>query len=90
MFPLHSKMVEDLETEIMDKQLTRSPRFLEMTSEEQEAKVLFLQEKRKILQAGRKKAPKKKKVIKLPSFDFESQGHKMCFLSLPKVYQKLF
>jgi hypothetical protein len=73
-----------------DRQLTSAPLFLDCPKEEQEEWVLFLQEKRKILQAGRKKAPKKKKVIKLPSFEFTSQGHKLCYLGLPPVYQKLF
>jgi len=70
-----------------DRQLTESREFFSLTLEQQEEKVHFLREKRKNLQPRNKKTPKP---IKLPSFEFVSQQHKLCFLSLPRIYQKLF
>ncbi len=71
----------------MDRQLTDSQSFNNMTSSEQESKVLFLQEKRKNLQLKKKKEPKP---LRLPTLEFASQQHKLCYLGLPRVYQKLF
>jgi hypothetical protein len=71
----------------MDRALTDSQSFDKMTSSEQENKVLFLQEKRKNLQLKKKKEPKP---LRLPSLEFKSQQHKLCYLGLPRIYQKLF
>ena len=70
-----------------DRQLTDSVDFLSANSFIQKEIVKNLREKRKNLQPRNKKTPKP---IKLPAFEFISQQHKLCFLSLPRIYQKLF
>ena len=71
----------------MDRQLTDSIDFLSKTSLKQEEWVKNLREKRKNLQPRRKKS---EVVIKLPKMPFRTRQHELCFLGLPRIYQKLF
>lgn len=71
----------------MNRPLTNSKSFVSLTTEEQQDKVMFLREKRHGLRIQKKKA---QRPVKLPVVPFVSQEHKLCYLGLPKVYQKLF
>lgn len=70
-----------------DRQLTDSIDFLSTTSSIQKETVKNLREKRKNLQPRNKKT---EKPIKLPKIKLVSRQHELCFLGLPRIYQKLF
>ena len=61
--------------------------FLQLSKENQQAKIQQLQNKRRTLQVGRTTKPT---TPKLPILPFTTQEHKIFFLQLPKQYQKLF
>jgi hypothetical protein len=70
-----------------ERQLTDSRGFSSLSLEQQERHVKKLREKRKDLQPRNKKA---EKPVKLPKLKLLSRQHELCYLGLPRIYQKLF
>ena len=72
---------------VTDRQLTGSRDFLSLTEEESTQHVKNLREKRKNLQPRIKKS---ERPAKLPKTPLKSRQHELCYLGLPRIYQKLF